>query len=611
MVPGTSHLLTVNFETFLVVVRIIIKSIMEGRVQMKAFWRVTMMGLLTLISVFVLFPKQGLAVDYSITDVQIEAFLLEDGSVNVHERHTYSFEDEFNGITREAIPKKGTKISDFTATENGKELKVVKEDSLYKIHRKGDAEQITVDLGYSINHGVEVYSDVAEFHWPFFDDRNDSTYENLVITIHPPKETNDAIGFGYDEAFETQTIHSNGTVVFNLGEVPSGENGDIRVAYEASLFPAASIAANKPMKTEILSAHQELLDEAAAKAKAKENLSTIAMITIPVLIVLLIALMFIGTIRKRIRKAAVEREIAEGFFVPEQVMSLPATIVYTNGLSVTTPETMAAALMDLVRKGYVIKVSDTQFKIDHIPPTALEHEEILSSFLFYQVGSNGEFSFDDLATYTAKESNHQVYHEKEQKWLQAVTAEVKNQDLYEKNTRYRWWFAVVGILLIPLFVLFAVYGLFGWFVATIILSFTAIFYSIFYHPKTWKGWKVSLEWDALKQRFTGLTPNEWQGLSIDDQMRAYIYGIGIKNRGIIEKNEELVKSFQSPLHNQVHMAGSHGATDVAAFTYFGPIATSSFLTANQTSQSSISNSSSSSIGGGGGTGGGGGGSGAF
>ncbi len=578
---------------------------------MKTICRGSITGLLILISVLFLFPQQGLAVEYSITDVQIEAFLLEDGSVNVHERHTYNFEDEFNGITREVIPKKGTKISDFTATENGKALKVEKEDSLYKIHRKGDTEQITVDLGYTINHGVNVYSDVAEFHWPFFDDRNESTYENLNITIHPPEITSNVIGFGYDEAFETQSLQSDGSVLFNFGEVPSGENGDIRVAYEANLFPAASITANKPMKTEILSAYQELLDEAAARAKAKENLSSIAMITIPILIVILIALMVIGAIKKRIKKAAVEREIAEGFFVPEQIMSLPATMVYTNGLSVTTPETMAAALMDLVRKGYVIKVSDTQFKIDHIPSTAHEHEEILSSFLFYQVGRNGEFSFEDLATYTAKESNHQTYHEKELKWLQAVTAEVKNQDLYEKNKRYRWTIAAVSILLIPLIVLFAVYGLFAWFTATVILSFTALFYAIFYHPKTWIGWKVSLEWGALKQRFTELTPREWQGLSTDEQMRAYIYGIGIKNQGIIEKNEELVKSFQSPMNNQLQKAGANGSADIAAFTYFGPIATTSFLTANQTSQSSVSSSSSSSVGGGGGTGGGGGGSGAF
>lgn len=36
-----------------------------------------------------------------------------------------------------------------------------------------------------------------------------------------------------------------------MGEVPYEENGDIRVAYNASLFPAANITADKAMKDRI------------------------------------------------------------------------------------------------------------------------------------------------------------------------------------------------------------------------------------------------------------------------------------------------------------------------------------------------------------------------
>jgi uncharacterized membrane protein len=578
---------------------------------MKTLWRVTMTLVVTILAVLFVFPLQGLAVDYSITDVKIDAFLQEDGSVKVKEYHTYSFEGEFNGITREIFPKEGAQIADFTATENGKALKVELEDSLYKIHRAGEDEQITAVLGYTIKNGMGVYSDVVEFYWPFFDDRNESTYEQLVITVHPPEKTSNVISFGYDEAFETQNLQKDGSVVFKFGEVPYGENGDIRVAYEASLFPSATVTAEKPMRAEILKAHQDLLDQAAARTETKENLSSIATITIPILAIILIALMAITYIKGKMKKAAIQREISDSFFVPEQTMSLPATIVFTNGASLTTPETMAAALMDLVRLGYVTKISDTQFKLEHLPANAHPHEQMLASLLFYEVGKEGYFRFEDLASYTAKESNHQSYHAKEQLWMQTVSTEIKQEDLYEKSTGYRWGIAVASLLLVPLIVLFAVYDLFGWFFLTILLSVTGLVYAIFYHPKSWKGLKLILEWGALKQRFAQLTEQAWQALSTDEQMRAYIYAIGIKNRGIIEKNEELVKSFKSPANDQFKSASAYAPADITAFTYFGPMAATSFHAANETTQSSLSSSSSSSIGGGGGTSGGGGGSGAF
>ncbi|MDM5330092.1 DUF2207 domain-containing protein [Neobacillus sp. CF12] len=134
--------------------------------------------LFTLI-LFFLFPTLGFAVEFSITNVKIDAFLLKDGNVEVKESHTYQFDGEFNGISREIIPKESAAISQFTATENGKSLKVEQEDDLYKIHRKGEDETITVILHYTIENGLEVYQDVAQFYWPFFDDRNESSYENL------------------------------------------------------------------------------------------------------------------------------------------------------------------------------------------------------------------------------------------------------------------------------------------------------------------------------------------------------------------------------------------------------------------------------------------------
>ena len=48
-----------------------------------------------------LFPNQAFAVDYTITEVKIDAYLQENGDVHVQETFTYKFEGNFNGITRD------------------------------------------------------------------------------------------------------------------------------------------------------------------------------------------------------------------------------------------------------------------------------------------------------------------------------------------------------------------------------------------------------------------------------------------------------------------------------------------------------------------------------
>lgn len=180
-------------------------------------------GFLFIAMATLLFPLQVFAVDFSINQSDIHAYLKENGSVQVRETHTYEFDGKFNGIIRSLIPQDGTSITNFEATENGSPLKMEQEGETYKIYRTGKNEMITIELSYLIENGIEVYSDMAQFYWPFFDTSNESDYENLTIYVHPPQETDDAIAIGYDEAEGTEHMEDNGTVIFQMGMVDNGE----------------------------------------------------------------------------------------------------------------------------------------------------------------------------------------------------------------------------------------------------------------------------------------------------------------------------------------------------------------------------------------------------
>src|SRR5699024_9227995 len=112
-----------------------------------------MKRILTIVVFFIvmfIIPTHAFAVDYSIENMQIHAFLQENGDVHVTEEQTYQFDEKFNGITRTLIPKKNTTITDVEATEQDKSLEVEQEDDLYKIHRSGKDETATIQLSYTI-----------------------------------------------------------------------------------------------------------------------------------------------------------------------------------------------------------------------------------------------------------------------------------------------------------------------------------------------------------------------------------------------------------------------------------------------------------------------------
>ena len=199
-------------------------------------WKKIIPGFLLI--VLLLVPTAALAVDFTISDVVIEAHLLENGDADVVEKHTYVFDSQFNGVTRELIPKKGAAIDDFKAYENGESLKVEREKRIYKVFRSGKNETIEVEMRYRIVNAMEKYEDGAQFYWPFFDDRNETDYGQMTIIVHPPAAAHDVLYLGYDSAYEKGNLQSNGIVEFRLGNVSSGENGDIRVVYEPELFPS-------------------------------------------------------------------------------------------------------------------------------------------------------------------------------------------------------------------------------------------------------------------------------------------------------------------------------------------------------------------------------------
>ena len=548
--------------------------------------------ILVVLLVFTLFPVQALAVDYSISEVTIEAQVNADGTVDVAESHTYEFEGDFNGITREIVPKEGTSIQKFSGYENGEELEVERDGDLYNVFREGDDETVTIELRYEIQDAIEKFEDGAEFYWPFFDERNESDYEQMTITISPPAPSKETDFIGYDEAYQTGSLQNEGAVRFDMETVPEGSNGDTRVIFDADLFPALP-QQDGSIRGELVDEKERLEDEAIAFAARQDTGSSIGNGLIPAAGALLLALTAWGWNRaRRTKKQAKPSD--DAFFVPKQKMSIPATLHFTKS-SILTPAVTAAALMELVRKKNVEQLSEEQFRLND-RKTEFAHEATLIDLLFDKVGDGERFDTQNLEDYTKNELNHSSYNESITAWQQGVAEEVKQHDLYGKHPLLRWIVVLIGLALFGAAIFFGILNLLPLMFFSILIGIGFIAFC-FYSPITYQGHVIREEWKQLRVAMENLDGSEWDRLTQDEKMRAYAYILGADEKSANQKTQSFTKAYSE-----------------SAFADFGVfynpvLLTGVFVAANSTTSASASGTGSMPAGGG--VGGGGGGSGAF
>lgn len=541
-----------------------------------------------------LIPTQVFAVDFNITEVQIEAQLNEDGTADVTEQFIYEFEDEFNGITRSLIPKEGTSIEEFTASDSRRDLEVEVENGLYKIYRSGnDGDSIQVELNYRIVGAVEKFEDGAEFYWPFFDASNESEYGDMTITVIPPAPAAETEALGYGEAFDTASITEDGTAFFDLGNVPSEENADIRAIFEPDLFPGVT-AQDGTVRDELANDREELENEAAAFARNQQLAKSVGVPAIAILGVLFIGLVLFAWLKASRRKRSVQSGTYE-FSVPKDSMSIPALLHFTNPTYVAA-NGMSAAILDLMRKGKIRQLSEDHFALAE-RNTDHPHETVLIGLLFDTIGDGHEFTLEQVEIYTKNEINHENYNAATAEWNKEVRAEVLAHDFYEKHIGLRWAVGIMSAVFIGLAIVSGIYGLLPWMALSITLAMLALGFAIGYSPITQEGHRVRYEWRSMKTAMEQLPNEQWERLTMDEKQRAYAYLLGSDQKTA----ERKANAFTA----------AEPANDVSGFAMNPILMTAVFVSASTTTSSSASASGGGIAGTGGGVGGGGGGSGAF
>jgi uncharacterized membrane protein len=185
-------------------------------------------------------PAAASARSFSIDRFDVDATVTPDGSMDVVEHLTYTFDGVYNTGEREIPDGGGYDIVGMQASENGEPAEIIDPNpSSFKWSLDGASGTHTYDLTYTVEGAVDVYTDVGELYWKFVGtDFPDVAKVDIEIEF-PDGEGLRAWGHGPLNG----VVDIDGKVVsLTVDDLRAGQFVEARVTSPASNFTATPIA---------------------------------------------------------------------------------------------------------------------------------------------------------------------------------------------------------------------------------------------------------------------------------------------------------------------------------------------------------------------------------
>jgi uncharacterized membrane protein len=208
-------------------------------------------------------PQVALASEgsYSIDRVDIDAIIASDGSAEVTERRTFSFDGSFHGVywkvpLGEGMPTEiesagvvgaDGETQEFTQSEDGGEgtYSVSEEDDCWavKLFSAHDGGTATFEIRYRDQDLATRWSDTGEAYWKFVSDGWDVESHNVTCTIKLPKGggAGRIRAWGHGPLTGSVSIDQDaGTVTYTAPSVGTSEFAEARIAFPAEWLAGES-----------------------------------------------------------------------------------------------------------------------------------------------------------------------------------------------------------------------------------------------------------------------------------------------------------------------------------------------------------------------------------
>lgn len=445
--------------------------------------------------------------EYNVSKYKINVLVQPDGSADIEERLTYSFNGEYNGILRDIdfsstggilnpevfVYKNGSlqkwklySSKDIDAEGDEGTYNMVKDGHIlhFKIFEHSYDEEKTFVIKYTFSDVVTKYNDIAEFNRKIVDSGWNINLNNVEINITLPEgaSTEDIKVYGHGALTGISEIIDANHVRFTTALVSPGNNVETLVLFPAALVTNAANVVAEDALPRILANEEKLADEANLEREiAKEQVARYlaerraeeerqakieariealrpyaAILTILLSILWLLTIIYIYIKYDKELKHSFQgkyyRELP-GEYTPAEMSSL------LNMRHVSTRD-ITATLMDLVRKEQIILTSEkyvknglfrdkeeTSYRISanpNAPNVPLKrHETFLMKWFLETIGKGDSILLEDISDYGKTATRARRFKSDYDKWCKLALEESDRNNFFDNTCKRGLWMGIL------------------------------------------------------------------------------------------------------------------------------------------------------------------------
>lgn len=339
-----------------------------------------------LLVAFIAAPATALAREYSISRVDIDATVSEDGTLRVEESRTFDFDGSFNGVywkiptgynsnngknvelTVDSVgegsgSESGTFVQDESGDRGTYELSEYSSYTQVKLYSPHEDESATFTIVYELTNVATRWEDTGELYWKFVSDGWDVESQNVICTLHLPVAAGESVSAGDNVRawghgpLDAEVSFSGNDVVFSVPGVGTDEYAEMRVTFPAAWISACEQTSGSRLET-VLSEEREWADEANAKrekARTARNVGTFGSLGLAIVTVIAVVAAWVREDKENTPK------FNDKYFRDVPTSDHPAVLgALYNGGDVE-PKDLTATLMRLTDNG-VIKLERATLK---------------------------------------------------------------------------------------------------------------------------------------------------------------------------------------------------------------------------------------------------------
>ena len=541
-------------------------------------------------------PAAAQAKSYTVPEVDIDAEVLPSGDLHVVEKRHFSFDGSYSCVfwnfessnvdkaDRHGYTVNSVKIAQYDAGDESsaktQKLGSVpfqtkwrdsggpgsdawsydKADTSLYVFFSAEDQDMTATIDYTVDQAAIAYEDVGEIYWKYIGSGWDVDSQNVTCTIHTPVPIGTKVqagdnlrAWGHGPLDGTVNIASDGTVVYKVDKISSGQYGEARVVFPVEWLTKLSDTAKKNHGDEL--GLDTILEEESNWADAANAQRIASLVFIIVFIALSIALIA-WTIVSFLRYGReLKPQFQEQYWrdVPDRGLH-PAVVGRCWRFDGESTDDLTATLMHLSARGAIAinkgtyqkkgrfgKMKDVEgmylTRIPAVADTLTDELDTTAMSLVFDTVAGGRDSLwmSEIQTY-AKEHAEQ-FTDKVKSWQGLLTARSLQAEIFEPKGPHRR--TVMGIVAI-------VYGIIGVVACIATVNFiplaaviptvlVMLVFARFMERRTRKGAELQARSKALRNWLRDFTRTDEQpptGVKVWGEFMVYAYLLGIADQVI-------------------------------------------------------------------------------